>query len=43
LGRIPTKDEYMADIGIINDNGTEIYRYMNFDQIDEYRETVAAA
>jgi len=43
LGRIPTKDEYMADIGIINDNGTEIYRYMNFDQIDEYRETVSAA
>jgi len=38
LGRIPTKAEYMADIGIINDNGTEIYRYMNFDQIEEYRE-----
>jgi len=42
LGRIPTKDEYMADIGIINDNGTEIYRYMNFDQIEEYREVEAA-
>ncbi len=41
LGRIPTKAEYMADIGVINDKGAEIYRYMNFDQIEEYRETAA--
>ena len=41
LGRIPTKEEYMADIGVINDKGAEIYRYMNFDQIEEYRETAA--
>jgi aconitate hydratase 2 / 2-methylisocitrate dehydratase len=39
LGRIPTKAEYMADIGVINEQGAEIYRYMNFDQIEEYRET----
>ncbi|WP_129135921.1 bifunctional aconitate hydratase 2/2-methylisocitrate dehydratase [Luteimonas sp. YGD11-2] len=45
LGRIPTREEYMADIGVVNENGAEIYRYMNFDQIEEYREmaeTVAA-
>jgi aconitate hydratase 2/2-methylisocitrate dehydratase len=45
LGRIPTKAEYMADIGVINANGDTIYRYMNFDQIEEYRdvaESVAA-
>ena len=45
LGRIPTRAEYMADIGVINDKGTEIYRYMNFDQIQEYQDvakTVAA-
>ena len=45
LGKIPTKAEYMADIGVINDKGTEIYRYMNFDQIQEYQDvakTVAA-
>ena len=45
LGRIPTKAEYMADIGVINENGAEIYRYMNFDQIEEYQDvarTVAA-
>ena len=39
LGRIPTREEYLADIGVINENGAEIYRYMNFDQIEEYRET----
>ncbi|HBN54931.1 MAG TPA: bifunctional aconitate hydratase 2/2-methylisocitrate dehydratase [Stenotrophomonas sp.] len=38
LGRIPTKDEYMADIGVINANGDTIYRYMNFDQIADYKE-----
>ena len=38
LGRIPTREEYMADIGVINANGDAIYRYMNFDQIEEYRD-----
>jgi aconitate hydratase 2/2-methylisocitrate dehydratase len=45
LGKIPSKAEYMADIGVINEKGTEIYRYMNFDQIEEYQDvakTVAA-
>jgi aconitate hydratase 2/2-methylisocitrate dehydratase len=36
LGRIPTREEYMADIGVVNANGEKIYRYMNFDQIGEY-------
>lgn len=38
LGRIPTKEEYLADMGVINADGDQIYRYMNFDQIEEYRE-----
>jgi len=45
LGRIPTKEEYMADIGVINEKGAEIYRYMNFDRIEDYKvvaDTVAA-
>ncbi|MFZ6694249.1 bifunctional aconitate hydratase 2/2-methylisocitrate dehydratase [Stenotrophomonas acidaminiphila] len=45
LGRIPTKEEYMADIGVINAYGAQIYRYMNFDQIADYKDvadTVAA-
>jgi len=36
LGRIPTKAEYMADVGVLDASADEIYRYMNFDQIAEY-------
>ena len=43
LGRIPTREEYLADIGVIDQHGAEIYRYMNFDQIEEYREEAEAA
>jgi len=45
LGRIPTKEEYMADIGVLDASSKDIYRYMNFDQIEDYQEvagTVAA-
>ncbi len=38
LGRIPTRAEYLADVGVINEKSAEIYRYMNFDQIEEYRQ-----
>ena len=38
LGRIPTREEYMVDIGVVNANGDTIYRYMNFDRIEEYRD-----
>jgi aconitate hydratase 2/2-methylisocitrate dehydratase len=38
LGRIPTKEEYMSHIGVIDKNADSIYRYMNFDQIEEFRE-----
>jgi aconitate hydratase 2/2-methylisocitrate dehydratase len=33
LGRIPTKEEYMTDMGVLNASSAEIYKYMNFDQI----------
>ncbi|WP_418320036.1 bifunctional aconitate hydratase 2/2-methylisocitrate dehydratase [Piscinibacter sakaiensis] len=39
LGRIPTLAEYQADMGVINQDGSAIYKYMNFDQIEEYAET----
>ena len=42
LGRIPTREEYLTDVGVINDTGAEIYRYMNFDQIEEYQEVAEA-
>ena len=38
LGRIPTREEYLADMGVLRDNSDQIYRYMNFDQIEEYQE-----
>jgi len=42
LGRIPTVAEYHADIGVINRNAASVYRYMNFDRIDEYAQTASA-
>ncbi len=36
LGRIPTVAEYHEQMGIINQDAASVYRYMNFDQIDEY-------
>ncbi|HEY4529728.1 MAG TPA: bifunctional aconitate hydratase 2/2-methylisocitrate dehydratase [Luteimonas sp.] len=42
LGRIPTREEYMEGVGVISDKGAEIYRYMNFDQIEEYLEVADA-
>ena len=36
LGRIPTKEEYMTDMGVINKDGSKIYKYMNFDQIKDF-------
>ena len=38
LGKIPTREEYMADMGIIAKNSESIYRYMNFDQIEDFKE-----
>ncbi len=38
LGRIPSKAEYMADIGVINENGNKVYKYLNFDRIADYKD-----
>ena len=37
LGRIPTVAEYMEQIGIVGQKSADIYRYMNFDQIPDFR------
>ncbi|MBU4519486.1 MAG: bifunctional aconitate hydratase 2/2-methylisocitrate dehydratase [Gammaproteobacteria bacterium] len=39
LGKIPTVAEYHAAMGIVNQDGAAIYKYLNFDQIEEYAET----
>ena len=38
LGKIPTVEEYQANIGIINEKGDEVYRYINFNEIDSYKD-----
>ena len=40
LGRIPTKVEYMADMGVLAGASDQIYQYLNFDRVPDY---VAAA
>jgi aconitate hydratase 2/2-methylisocitrate dehydratase len=39
LGKLPTVAEYQAEMGIIDADKASVYRYMNFDQIEEYAET----
>ena len=36
LGKIPTKAEYLKDMGVLTTNGEAVYKYLNFDQIDAY-------
>ncbi len=36
LGKIPTREEYLAQVGGIAGKAEQIYRYMNFDRMAEY-------
>ncbi|AXF86057.1 Aconitate hydratase B [Ephemeroptericola cinctiostellae] len=36
MGKIPTREEYLADIGVLDAASKDIYKYMNFDQIDDF-------
>ncbi|MBL8494958.1 MAG: bifunctional aconitate hydratase 2/2-methylisocitrate dehydratase [Rhodocyclaceae bacterium] len=38
MGKIPTVAEYMEQVNIVNQKASDIYRYMNFDQIQEFKE-----
>jgi aconitate hydratase 2/2-methylisocitrate dehydratase len=38
LGRIPTREEYMADMGLLAANSADVYQYLNFDKISEFSE-----
>lgn len=38
LGRIPTMQEYLDQLGALNANADEVYRYMNFDKIKSFSE-----
>ena len=39
LGRIPSSAEYAERIQAVNAKAADVYRYMNFDQIEAFRET----
>ena len=39
LGRIPTVAEYHEAVGIVNKDAASIYKYLNFDQIEEFADT----
>ncbi|PKU24378.1 hypothetical protein, partial [Telmatospirillum siberiense] len=43
LGRIPTVEEYVARTGVIGEKAKDVYRYMNFDQIESFRTTAELA
>ena len=36
LGRIPTKAEYMADMGVLSAASDTVYQYLNFDKVKDY-------
>ena len=36
LGRIPTRTEYMADMGVLTAASDKVYQYLNFDKIEEF-------
>ncbi|HPA88260.1 MAG TPA: aconitase family protein, partial [Quisquiliibacterium sp.] len=38
LGKIPTVGEYLEQVQIVNAKAGDIYRYMNFDQVQAFRE-----
>jgi len=38
LGRIPTVAEYAENMEVINKDSSQIYQYLNFDQLEEYAE-----
>ena len=36
LGRIPTRAEYMADMGVLTAASDTVYQYLNFDKVKDY-------
>ena len=38
MGKIPTLEEYLAQVETLKTKSADVYRYMNFDQIPEFKE-----
>lgn len=43
LGKLPTVEEYMKYVADLDTSSAEIYRYLNFDKMDSYREAAERA
>jgi len=43
LGKIPTYEEYMKFADKIDPMADDIYRYLNFDKVDDYQEAASKA
>ncbi len=41
LGRIPTREEYLVDMGVLTAASAQVYQYLNFDQIAEFTDAAA--
>ena len=41
LGRIPTTQEYLADMGVLTAASDQIYQYLNFDKIQDFKDAAA--
>jgi aconitate hydratase 2/2-methylisocitrate dehydratase len=38
LGRIPTREEYMVDMGVLAAASDKVYQYLNFDRIKDFKD-----
>jgi len=43
LGRIPSRAEYLADMGVLDAASASVYRYLNFDRLEPFQAASAAA
>ena len=43
MGRLPTVEEYMNEAGELNTMAAEVYRYMNFNEIELYQRAAESA
>ena len=43
MGKIPTMAEYMGYMSAIDTMKTEIYRYLNFDEIESFQQAAERA
>jgi aconitate hydratase 2/2-methylisocitrate dehydratase len=41
LGRIPNRQEYMADMGVLTAASAKVYQYLNFDKIADFTDAAA--